>query len=63
MASQAQAQPMADRPDHIPESLVYAFDMFNDPEYLAVVYFERNAVHGRDGTVGLAQLLDSDDCV
>ncbi len=35
MASQAQAQPMADRPDHIPESLVYAFDMFNDPEYLA----------------------------
>ena len=35
MATQAQAHPLAERPDHVPESLVYAFDMFNDPEYLA----------------------------
>jgi cytochrome P450 len=35
MASQTQAPPLAERPDHVPEALVHAFDMFNDPEYLA----------------------------
>lgn len=35
MATQAPANQLAERPDHIPPELVYAFDMFNDPEYLA----------------------------
>jgi cytochrome P450 len=35
MAASSSLSTAVTKPDHVPESLVYDFDMFNDPEYLA----------------------------
>ena len=38
MSSPATLSPAVPKPDHVPEALVYDFDLFNDPELLVRGY-------------------------